>query len=127
MKNHIPLYLLIFVSGILLSNIYFQCQSDFELSEPFHLNAQISNALPQGATRCDSMRPVTWGDTLSVVKGSIYHGLYKGKLYGFCKLYADGVIEPAKYKRNPLLERFVIADEDSISYTDKFYVFRLDK
>lgn len=88
-------------------------------------NIEAAHAAPPP---CDSLKNVTWGDTLRVVKPgyrNIARGIYNGKPYWQAIISSNNEIKPSKFKNNPLTHRVVIADTTEITENTIFLVARI--
>ncbi len=77
-------------------------------------------------TPCDSIYyiPVAWGSELRVLKNTLSKGNRKGVSYWQAKTFAWQIIDPTRYQQDSTRERVVIADRDTITYSDTFYICR---
>jgi hypothetical protein len=75
---------------------------------------------------CDSVyyRPVAWGSELRIVKNTLSSGNRRGTAWWQAKTMAWQIIDPTRYQQDSTRERVVIADRDTITYSDTFYICR---
>ena len=75
---------------------------------------------------CDSIyyEPLAYGAQLRILKNTISNGSRKGSPWWQAKTFAWQRIVPTNYQQDSVRERVVIADRDTIYYTDTFYICR---